>query len=436
MDGLEEVIDAPEIDSGVEEVEEGLEQVEEGAEAVESAEPEAKESDDPYTTKFSREMRAALKQWETSSPEAAKFAKQARDNHARLFALNQLEPKGIDGVRERYAMLEGLSHGDLKGSDAISALQDEVQSIQEVDQYIAAGDPRALEAFDESFNGGLAKLAPAYLDRVLKSDPDAFNSAILPYFTQTLAQSDLVKEYNALIDVLNAQGDPRFDDKTKMSFAIQQLTKMGQWLNDLSNRAGQIKAAPKVDDQRAQFDQERTQFEQQKQEAHWERSIYPEAGKAVEAKFNEMLAPYQKRLQLTQVQRDAAFADFKAKNTALCNADAVYTRQLKVYRAQKSPDAKAVLNFVKVQLNKPATKSAFDQVKAERWEVFLAGKVQPKPNGAAKPGAVKPPAGANVETRTVKPPMNEIDHRNTPIEWLSQRKYRLFSGKIIQVRTN
>jgi len=434
MDDLGAVIDAPEIDAGIEEVDEGIAQVEEGTEPVEPVDPAAKDASDPYTTKFSREMRAALKSWEASNPEAARFAKQARDNHARLFALTQLEPKGIDGVRERYALLEGLQHGEAKGPEALAAMQDEYQSYKESDEYLASGDPRALEALDDSFNGGLAKLAPAYLDRVSRTDPAAFEAAVLPHFTKILASSDLVKEYNALIDVLNSQGDPRFDDKTKMSFAIQQLSKMGQWLNGISDKAVHIKSAPRVDDQRTQFEQERTEFEKQKQEAHWERSIYPEAGKLVETKFNELLAPYQKRLQLTQKQKDAAFSDFKTKNAALCSADKDYDNQIKRYRSQKNPDSRSVLNSVKVQLNKTA-RDSFEQVKSERWEAFLAGKPQPKPNVQAANGKPQPPVAANVEIRTVKPPMNEIDHRNTPVEWMSQKKYRLFSGKVVQVRT-
>ena len=392
------------------------------------------ESDAAYTTKYSREMRAAIKALEAAHPESAKYLKQARDNHARLFALGQLEPKGIDGVRETYSLVNSLARGETKGIQALTAMQEDLATYEEGDELIARGDPKALDALGEDFNAGLAKLAPAYLERVLKTDPGAFQAAVNPYIVSTLANSDLVREYNALVDVLNSQGDPRFDDKTKMSFAIQQLGKMGKWLNELAAGATAAKPAPATQQETGQPDPQ-AQIEQERREIHWERNIYPAAGKAVEEKFNELLKPLQPRLKLTETQRRAAFEDFKAKNTKLCEADKAYGQQISFYRKQKNPDAGSVLNTVKAQLAKTA-KNAFDQVKAERWEAFLAAK--PKVGSPAQPANGKPagPVPPNVEIRTVKPPMSEINHRATPIEWLAMRQYRLNSGKIIRVVPN
>ena len=113
------------------------------------------------------------------------------------------------------------------------------------------------------------------------------------------------------------------------------------------------------------------------------------------------------------------------------SADAEYLRQMKIYRGQKNPDPQAVSNFVKNAINKHS-KNVMEQIVKARYGAFLAGK--PKTATQAKPGA-RPtgPVAPNVEVRTVKPPMNEIDHKRTPIEWLAQKKYYLTSGKVIQV---
>ena len=51
-----------EVETGAEEVEQGAEQVEEGTEQVAEGEQQAESTDKgPYTTRFSREYRAALK---------------------------------------------------------------------------------------------------------------------------------------------------------------------------------------------------------------------------------------------------------------------------------------------------------------------------------------------------------------------------------------
>ena len=424
-----------EVDEPVEsESSETIEAVEAGATSSEGEESEAGvKKDDPYTTQFSREMRAALKAWEAANPEQTKFARQARDNHARLFALNQIEPKGIDGVREKYALLDGLAYGESKGPEALTAIQEELASVEEVDNLLAAGNPKAFDALGDDFNQGLAKLAPAYLDRVLKTDPAAFESALLPHFVSTLANSDMVRDFNALVDVLNARDDPRFDDATKLNFTLQSVQKIANWINGVQEKAGSISATPKVDDQRTQFEQERTEFEQQKQNLYWDQNIKPAAARHENETFDRIFTPYQKRLKLDETAKNDLIQAYKAGLDREGGADTEYMRQMRIYRGQKNPDPTAVTNFVNNSINKHA-KTVIEGLIKARYGAFLAGTPRTK-SAVAKPGVkASGPVAPGVEVRTVKPPMNEIDHQNTPIEWLAQKKYRLYNGKVVQVR--
>jgi hypothetical protein len=434
---MDEVMDLdPEIDSGAD-VDLAAEPVEtEGAEPTESTEQEPQQSsepDSPYTTKFSREMRAALKAWEAANPDSARFAKQARDNHARLFALTQLEPKGIDGVREKYALLDSLAVGDSKGIEAVTAMQERLAGVEEVDEMLASGNPKAFDALGPDFDAGLAKLAPAYLDRVKASDPAAYEAAILPHFVSQLAQSDLVREFNALVDVLNAQDDPRFDDATKMKFAISQLTKMGQWMNGLAGKVGEIKPNGQVNTQQSELEQQRTELERERQQIHWDTKIQPPLVQHENKTFESLLAPYQKRLNLDKASIAARMRDFKAALKAAGEADKDYMRQMKIFRNQRNPDPAVVNNFVKNAITNKS-KAIMDQIINENYGSFLKGKPQTPVTSIANKGKQAGPVEPNVEIRTVKPPMSEIDHQRTPIEWLAQKKYRLYSGKIIQVR--
>lgn len=402
-------------------------------ESVDEGAGEGAKNDDAYTTQFSREMRAALKAWEQENPEQAKFAKQARDNHARLFALNQIEPKGIDGVREKYALLDGLAYGEAKGPEALTAIQEELAGVEEVDNLLAAGDPKAFEALGDDFNQGLAKLAPAYLERVLKTDPVAFESALLPHFVSTLANSDMVRDFNALVDVLNAKDDPRFDDATKLNFTLQSVQKIANWLNGMQEKAGSISSAPKIDDQRTQFEQERTEFEQQKQNLYWDQNIKPTAARHENETFDRLFAPYQKRLKLDETAKNDLIQAYKAGLGREGGADNDYMRQMRIYRGQKNPDPTAVTNFVNNSINKHA-KTVMEGLIKARYGAFLAGKTKTS-STVVKPGTKSSgPVASGVEIRTVKPPMNEIDHENTPEVWLAMKKYRLYNGKVIQVR--
>ncbi len=388
----------------------------------------------PYTTKFSREMRTALKQWEQANPEAAKFAKQARDNHARLFALTQLEPKGIDGVREKYALLDSLAHGEAKGPEALTAMREELAGIQQIDAKVAAGDPTALDSFGPDFNAGLAKLAPAILDRILSSDPEAHESIMLPQHVKFLAGSQFVKDYNDIIDVLNTQGDPRFDDATKMKFAIQKLASMGQFMNGLQQKAGTLKAAPAAQVGKPDPLVERqTNLDKQEQDFHWNTKIAPQASTHEGKTFDSLFEPYQKRLRLDAAGKTALLQDFKEGLNRAGKADADYQRQMKLYKSQKNPDPAAVANFVKNAINKHS-KPVMEALVKARYGAFLAGKPKPAVAAAPKPGAkAAGPVALNVEIRTVKPPMSEIDHRNTPVAWLPMKQYKLMNGKVIRV---
>lgn len=431
----EAVIEEPVIEEveGVEQSEEAEGQAAEPGQAQESAQESTESPSSPYTTQFSREMRAALKQWEQANPEAAKYARVIRDNHARMFALNQLEPNGIDGVREKYAILDSLTHGDLKGPDALSAMQDYLVETEQLDALVASGDPRALDAFGEEFNDGLAKLTPTILDRIRQSSPEAYSAAVLPHFVDALMRSDMIRDFNSIVDVLNTTNDPRLDDKAKLQLTIQGLGKMAAWFNAQQENAGKLKDAPGPDKQRTQFEQERAQFERERQQAHWDSNIKPVAAQHENTKFDELFKPYQTRLKLDQAAIDDLRASFRAQMTRLGKADAAYMQQMARYRSQRNPDAAAVSNFVKNAINKHA-KAALEAVVNPRYGRFLAGKPKTQAQASSGKSQARGPVSPNVEIRTVKPPMSEIDHINTPPEWLAQKKYRLYSGKVIQVR--
>ena len=439
MDAVEPEIGAQEVESGAESRESSPEQTEPG---VEQQAQQTTPQDDPYTTKFSREYRAAMKALELAHPEQAKFLRQARGNHERLVALTQVEPRGIDGVREHYALMNSVTYadperGELKGPEALTAMQETLSSIEETDSMLAAGNPKAFDALGSDFDAGLAKLAPIYLERVQKTDPAAFEAAVTPYIVTTLAQSDLVKEFNALVDVLNTQNDPRFDEKTKAQFTVTQLAKMGTWLNGLAEKGSPVpqNGKPQVEDPRAQLEQERSQLERERQDLHWDTKIKPAAAQHENQKFEELLTPYQKRLRLDEAAKGDLLHAFKSKMAQAGTADADYMRQMKIYRNQKNPDPAAVQNYVKNAINKHA-KTVMDSLVNARYAPFLNGKPRATVPGQAAAAAVAKAAGPvapNVEVRTVKPPMNEIDHRNTPIAWLAMKQYRLYGGKVVRV---
>lgn len=446
MDGLEAgVIDAAEVDIDAD-IDADIPDSESDASAesaidtdTDNAATEAAK-DDPYTTKFSREMRAALKQWEQANPEAARFAKQARDNHARLFALQQVEPRGIDGIRENYALLQAIG-----GTEGLTGLQERIAGVEAVDQLLAAGDPKAFDELGPDFAEGLAKLAPAYLERVAQSNPEAFEAAILPHLVSKLAGSPMISDFNHAVDALKEAPPSYLTPEQKahwsadrMQRVVAHISKMAEWFNGLGDKA--VVKPGTVDKAKTDFEAERTKFEQEKQEAHWNTNIKPAASQHENAKFEELFKPYQARLKLDAGAKQDLMQAYKAALNKAGSTDQEYLRQMKIYRGQKNPDATAVTNYVKNAINKHS-KTAMEALVKARYGSFLAGKPRTaQVTPGAKPGGKPGPVMPNVEVRSVKPPNNEIDHRNTPIEWMAAswpggKQYRLYGGKVVQVRT-
>jgi hypothetical protein len=440
MDGLDAgVMETPEVETPELDVE--IESPE--LEAPEAETPEAPEqattdeADNPYTTKFSRDYRAFLNTLKTTNPEAAKFVKQAKDDYARLYELKRIEGRGIDGIRERYATLDGLSHGELKGVEALTAIQDRVREAEEVDSYILNGDPKAFAGMGPEFDAGLAKLAPAYLDRLAKN-PEAFQAAILPHVVGQLQQSPVLEQFNYLVDVLNGKYG-RLDDATKLERTYDALRQMGEGFNGLGQKAQQAKLPAAADPKASEFEQERTKFEQERQTHHWQTKIEPLVDSQRQKLFNQFFDPYQKRLKLNDTGTKALATSFRQGIIDAARNDKDFQRQYKAFKSQKSPDPTTVSNYVNAWMGQRA-KAIVDAQVSERYGNFLNAKPKAVPIQQRPGTANRGPVAPNVEVRSVKPPMEEIDHRNTPLEWTASsypggKMYRLYSGKVVQVRS-
>lgn len=449
MDGSEAVLDSPEIESGVDSEVDGTagqKQDEDGEGGQQKL-----QTDDPYSPKGSREYSKWLNGLRDTDPGNAKYARLAKDDHSRLYALQQLEPNGIDGVREKYALLDSVAHGELRGMDAVSAIQDELRNVAEVDELLAQGDPRALEFLGDDFNDGLVKLAPHILDRVAQVSPEAYADAILPHTIRMIAQSPVLQNYNAAVDILSEKAPDWLPNDRQSAWAadrmnrlVQTLAPIGQWINDQGKKIdgkqiqqpnGRLSTQQGNDlanDRLAQADRREQDF-------HWKTNIFPETNKHAVTKFLELFKPFEKRLRLPQETKQALLNDFvgeitKKMTTGVANGSkSAYAQQIARYYAQKNPDPRTVANYFKVEFDKHA-KTVMDGLIKQRYGSFLQGKPKtatPAASSSSASGKGKP-VGPNVQIVSVKP--TDIDHKNTPLEWIHQKKYRLNDGRIVQVR--
>lgn len=438
----EAVLEVEQVDAGIGgESTEVIEQPEGGRQATETPE-------DPFQSKSARELSQWLKsKRDSGDPLDAKYARTLKYVFGQQYAFHKDFPEGIDSVREMKTLVDSVIHtdserGELRGPEAIAALQDTVRDLAEIDQKIASGDVTALDSFDDSMKAGIVKMAPAILDMAKQMDPEGYASAVLPHFVQALAQSDLVKSFNSLVDVLN-EAPPSWltpDQKThwtndRLQRVTQHAGGMGSWFNAQAEKA---KGTPALQNgQRPgvktdSLSERETQFNQREQNHHWNTNISPKLDEHAATSFQKLFQPFAKRLHLDQGTTKALQMEFSKRVAGQAVKDKAYVDQLKRYRGMKNPDPGTVLNFAKVHFDKNA-KTVMESLVNERYKPFLNGSKRTE-TPAAKPGA-QPAPSVGVQTVTVRPANDQIDFKHPKfIEMRHQNKFPLRNGKVVQLR--
>lgn len=410
-------------------------------------EQQAGESDNKFSKRFSDWLKTVNP---NNDPEAAKFARHAKDQEGRFFALKQLEPRGIDGVRDTYTALQSLQHGELKGIEAIGAIQDQIHDYEQSDELLASGDPKVLDLFGDDFNEGLGKLTPAILSRIQQSNPTAYSAAILPHLMSALETSPMLQGLNQIAAVLNEQPPSWLtaDQKTawtndKFGKIINSFNSISTWY-DAQDKAAKEGGAQKTGAGRAaapqdQLSQERQAFEKERQEHYWKTNIAPSINQHAENTFNSLFAGYDKRLKLSPDAKKSLAADFTKGVMEKSLQNRQYTSQIGRYRSQKNPDAGIVSNLAKVEFSKHAKAVLESLVDSRGYRSFLNGSkpaVQQGPNGKFTAAVQN---GEKVVS--VMPDRNNVDYQSTPVDWLNtkqdgSKKFRMKDGSTVVYRPN
>jgi hypothetical protein len=438
MDGMEAVLEP---------VETGQEAVETPESTGEHQEGQQQEPENPYEPKSAREVSQALKAWRDADPANAKYARILKDAFSESFALRKDIPTGINGVRELKAMVDSVIHtdperGELRGQEAIAALQDSVREVAEIDAAIASGDASALDSFDDTMKAGIVKMAPAILSMARSMDPEGYAAAVLPHFVEALKSSELVSNYNTLVDVLNERMPSWLpaDKKEawqadKMQRVMQLAGGMGSWLNAQAAKAGEpLKNSgkpngtgkPTIDDREAQFNQ-------REQDAHWNTNISPKLDEHAANTFKQLFAPYAKRLNLDPGTSKALMLEHSRRTAAAVAKDAGYMAQIKRYRGMKNPDPATVINFAKVNYDKHA-KTTLESLVNERYKPFLKYTPPSRTNGAGTGKAAPPSVG--VQVVSTRPAEGTYDPRRRSEDDIYKDIFRLKNGKVVQYRRN
>jgi hypothetical protein len=416
----------------------------ESGEISESTPAVAEATEDAYSPKAAREYSQWLKGLKEASPDNAKFVRMAKDAFSHNFALNQMDKKGLDGVRERYALLDSVIHndperGELKGTEAIAAIQDTLREYADIDERIARGDATAIDAFDDAMKAGIVKMAPAILDMARQTDHEVYAAAVLPHFVEQLKSSDLVRNYNGLVDVLNEQMPNWLPEDKKQAWQADKMQRvlglaggMGNWLNAQADKVKGFTPGEAKLNGKSAFDQREQQFNQREQDHHWNTNIGPKLDAHASTRFTELFRPFATRLKLDIPTTNALKMEFSKRVSGEVAKDKGYMDQLKRYRAMKNPDPATVTNFGKVNFDKHA-KTTLEALVKERYNPFLSGKPGPKPGSTPSKG---PSPSIGVQTVSVRPAEGTYDPRGRTEDDIYKDIFRLKNGKVVRYARN
>jgi len=371
------------------------------------------------------------------SPEEAKYYRQAKEDHGSRYALHQLDPRGIDGVREKYALLDSIQHGELKGAEAVQAMAAAVEETAEVDRMIADGNEKVWELFGDEFNSGLSKLAPSLLNRIQSSDPEGYARAILPHLVEQLKHSELLRNHNAVVDILEQQPPSWLPAERREQWwqeKFENIARMiganSNWLNAQAKRAGEVPR--QADGGRGKEADRTSQLDTRERNLNWNTKIQPSLLTDAKEMFRGELKPYFSRLRLDQGSVGVLEKDFLERLLVKGNEDKNFKAQMDRYFTSRNPDPAAVRNFAKAGLHKHA-KAVMQSLIDERYKGMLGAK--PKPAAVAQKNGNGAPVGPKEFVVGSRPQESMINFRHPKFaDFRHQNKFPLKDGRIAILR--
>ena len=304
------------------------------------------------------------------------------------------------------------------------------------------------EALSEDHRNGIIRMTPQLLDTLAESNPEAYTAALLPHFVEALKSSDLVSNFNTMVDILT-QEPPKWlkpDQVTewtneRLRSVLQNVKGMSQWFKQQETRAAEVGSKPNGQPMRTGGESRPAQETQvaTANPQYWSDKVYPETNKHAEETFSRELKPWEEKLaakgfRLSKLEKEALAQKFVAGVVKNSQGNQDYVSQMGRYNKMKSPDAASIVSVFRGEFNRHANNVMKALVEENYGDKLKGGKPGPKPvTRTATPSA--PEKG--VQYGSVKPRREDIDIVKTPKEWIyDDKRYRrvLTNGRTFELR--
>lgn len=353
--------------------------------------------------------------------DAANAAAQAMPEHAAAIKEMAANSFRLNAYQQHFAKPEEAGQAKqlieaLGGNDGVANLQQRIQAVDLQDSGLKEGNPEVLDAMFKDFPEGAVALAPHYLSRLEKTNPQAFASAVAPYAIDLIVHAGLEDEIKA---AYNAQ-DPK-----------PVLQKMFDWLQGQKQGAQKLRETP-TQAPGADKIKQREQELNQREEQIFFTQVQDKVTSTVTPELDKAVDQYAKQYKLNDTQKMHFKNTLQAKLVEEMNNDKTYKQQVDLRKANKTRTAQGIADYIAGEFKGRVKDAAF----AVARDVYGATKQTPTTTGVVKPNQPKTAPNGGPLFVSQRPGNNDLDLSRPDAEMLmiQGKGYRKADGMFVTWR--
>lgn len=301
-------------------------------------------------------------------PGQEKAVKAITDGYFRADAYANVFPK-VEDAQAAKTLFDGVG-----GVEGVSKLMERGQQYDAQDEGLRSGDPAVLDQAFKDFPEGMATLAPHYLDRLAKSNPEAFENTMAPHAMGLLDRAGIPAHIAEMSQRMDGETDAQYFGRLQRAAG-----QLNQWVKKNSETIKQTRQQA-VAPQDTKFKEQQTKLHQE-QDAFFVKQVDDSMSSAVRPDLTKVVDQYAKTHGLNEVQT-AQFGNSLAQRMVdEMVADATFRQQDDIRK--RSKDVAKVAEFRASEFKRRLDDTAF-----KHWNETKA--LYGKTTAAQRTGEVKP----------------------------------------------
>jgi hypothetical protein len=387
---------------------------------AEQPEREVTSPEEPPKPAAMKDIRTAVNAFAESNPEMGKLLKGILNNEGRYRAYSEIGD--VDSLKSLKAAVDAA--GGLEGLTKQSELQ---QFVDRVNAQWDEGDPEGLEPLFENGSDGPVKMFPHYMNRVEKSNPEAFGNAIRPHLVRSLESANFAGTVTALLENIEALGDKA--DPGVVRALKTSAQSMYQWFAN-EKRNGERNNLDALAPEREKLNKERGEVEQGKFKL-FQSEVNSVIVPHMNSEFGTHMKPYGAALAALPEPMQQAIAQAWLKEIGAAFGKEYHANMESMLKA-KGRDRTAIANYAKTRISAVAAKVSEKIAKDYK---LAPGTATAKPKAGQKENEPPPPGAGSHPNNPIRvkdrPADNDIDWNADPdrINFIAGRAKLLHGSK-------